>query len=298
MIFPLLLTCAREVILKATEYTRRQRVFANEGGTMEAVGTNSAVVAWKLDSPVVHIGGSWNNDQPTWDDFRQAINGDQTLIDNAVAAILSGPIRFNLNASQGNGMLLPHLAMVKTLTETLGNRAVLNLHDGDLNSAWTNLLAATRLVTAWDTEPVEISQLVRFTDTGLVFDTLWQALQTNGWTDGQLARLQAEWESANFFTNLPETAAFKRTSDAALCKQARQAPMSAPLLSPGIFPQLLRARTYSGLNSKGSAKTPIIANMAAMRMRKRFCYLTATGKWKLVMPSKLQPGRPCKSFQA
>jgi len=83
-------------------------------------------------------------------------------------------------------------------------------------------LAETRLMTAWEPEPVEISHLVRFADISLAFNAIWQALQTNGWADERLARLQQEWESVDFFTNLPETAAFKRASMAAECQQDRQ----------------------------------------------------------------------------
>ena len=143
-------------------------------------------------------------------------------MDAACAAILSGPIGFNLDAKGGNAIRLPHLAMMKNLTQTFGSRAVLALHDGNQERAWTNLLAATRLVTAWKTEPLEVSQLVRFGNTALAFNVTWQALQTNGWVDERLARLQREWESVDFFTNLPETAAFKRASMAAACQQDRQ----------------------------------------------------------------------------
>jgi hypothetical protein len=69
------------------------------------------------------------------------------------------------------------------------------------------------LVTAWNPEPVEFSHLVRFADTKLVFNATWQALQFENWTDEQLARLQREWESATFLTNLPETVAFRRACD-------------------------------------------------------------------------------------
>ncbi len=118
-------------------------------------------------------------------------------------------------------MLLPHLALLKNLTQILGDRTVLDLHEGNKDAAWTNLLAETRLVTAWETEPVEVSQLVRFGDTSLAFNAIWQALQTNSWPDEQLARLQQEWESVDFFTNLPETAAGKRASLAAECQWER-----------------------------------------------------------------------------
>jgi hypothetical protein len=77
--------------------------------------------------------------------------------------------------------------------------------------------AATRLVTAWNPEPVEISHRTRFDDAKLVFAAAWQILQTNGWTDDQLARLQQEWETADFLSSLPEIQAFKRAADLAVC---------------------------------------------------------------------------------
>ena len=214
---------AREAILKATVPDRRSEPFVNHPNLMEAMGTNSAVVVWKLDSLKKQY-RSWpdNSDQFAWEDYREVINANQPQIDAVGAAILSGPIRFNLDASHGNAMLLPHLAMLKNLTQMFGSRTVLDLHDGNLAAAWTNLMAATRLVTAWEPEPTEISHLVRFGDTSLVFNAIWQALQTNGWPEEQLARLQMEWQSADFFTHLPETAAFKRASDVAFCQQDRQ----------------------------------------------------------------------------
>jgi hypothetical protein len=119
-------------------------------------------------------------------------------------------------------MLLPHLDMLKYLTQELERRTILALHDRNLDAAWTNLMAATRLVTAWEPEPAEISRVVRFGDTSLAFNAIWQALQTHGWPDERLARLQTEWELVDFFTNLPETAAFKRASYVALCQQERR----------------------------------------------------------------------------
>ncbi len=61
-------------------------------------------------------------------------------------------------------MPLPHLAVLKNLTQELSSRLLLMLHDGDEGAAFTNLLAATRLVTTWKVEPLEISHLVLFSD--------------------------------------------------------------------------------------------------------------------------------------
>lgn len=208
----------RENILKATVLSRNSGPL-NDPNLMEIIGTNLAIVVWKQDS-LKKMNPSWSGDRDelTWDDFRKALDVNHTQVDAACDAVFSGPIAFNVDASRGSAMLLPHLAVLKNLAQTLGSRMVLALHDGDKNTAWTNLLAATRLVTAWKVEPAEISHLVQFATTKIIFDATWQALQTNNWPDEQLARLQTEWEAVNFFTNLPETAAFKRASDVAACE--------------------------------------------------------------------------------
>jgi hypothetical protein len=203
----------RENILKATAPNQSGAPMPEQQNLMEIVGTNSAIVVWKQDSlRRMYRSGPDEGDELTWSDFRDALAGNHLPVDAACEAVLSNPIAFNLDASHGSAMLLPHLALIKNLTQRLGSRLVLALHDGDEGGAFSNLLAATRLATAWRVEPVEISHLVRFADVKLVFAATWQALQTNHWPDDQLARLQAEWESVNFFTNLPETVAFQRAS--------------------------------------------------------------------------------------
>src|SRR5207245_60875 len=163
-----------------------------------------------------------------WLALRESLNENRAEMDAACAAALSGTIRFDLNASAGNAMLLPHLASLKNLIQMLANRAVLELHDGNKSAAWTNLLAASRLVTAYDPEPAEVSHLVRYSCATAAFNITWETLQAGGWADDQLADLQREWESVDFFKGLPETAAFKRASMVATCQLERQQPISRP----------------------------------------------------------------------
>jgi hypothetical protein len=209
--------------LKNTVSNRFSGSFPEHPNLLPPVGNDSARVVWKLDSlNRQNRSSSGDSDPLSWGEFRDAVNQNQPLYDPACQAILSGPIRFNLDANRGNNLLLPHLAVMKNLAQTFGDRTVLALHDGNQSAAWTNLLAATRLVTAYKPEPAETAHLVRFACTVLAYNATWQSLQTNGWTDDKLARLQAEWESVDFFTSLPETAAFTRASSAAACESDRQ----------------------------------------------------------------------------
>jgi hypothetical protein len=215
---------SREAILRATAPDRNDAPFADHPDLMEPAGGNQAVVVWEQDS-LRRQSPSWPDasDELTWEDFGEAIGQRQSQIDAACAASLAGPIQFNLDASAGNHMLLPHLALLKNLTQTLSDRAMLAVHDGNLKAAWTNLMAATRLVTAWNPEPAEISHRTRFENAKLVFDATWQVLQTNGWTDDQLARLQHEWETPDFLSNLPEIQAFRGASDVKLLEHDESA---------------------------------------------------------------------------
>jgi hypothetical protein len=51
-------------------------------------------------------------------------------------------------------------------------------------------------------EPLIICQLVRQACAAFAFNATWQALQAEGWSDGQLASLQAAWQSCNFVKDM------------------------------------------------------------------------------------------------
>ena len=202
---------------------------------MASVGSNSALVVWKLDK------FETNSGKDGWAALRQSLDDNREALDTACQAALSGPIRFDLDAKKGTGMLLRHLAPLRKLSQTLGSRTVLELHDQHQDAAWTNLLAATRLVTAWAPESCDISHLVHHVCATIVFNITWQALQADHWPDDRLARLQREWESVDFLKNLPETAAFSRASMVSVCQQERLQPRN-----PGIpLNELFRNPRYA-----------------------------------------------------
>jgi len=66
-------------------------------------------------------------------------------------------------------------------------------------------------------------------------------LPFGNWTDSQLAELQREWESVEFFAGLPETAAHNRAGAAAMCRLERQ----EPLEMGWIFKELVRSPRYA-----------------------------------------------------
>ena len=65
------------------------------------------------------------------------------------------------------------------------------------------------------------------------FNATWQAMQHRGWTEEQLATLQRNWESVDFFTNLAETVAFTRVFLVTGMEQDRIRRRPGPAAWPG-----------------------------------------------------------------
>ncbi|HTL19073.1 MAG TPA: hypothetical protein VL793_17670, partial [Patescibacteria group bacterium] len=182
---------------------------------LQPAGPDSAIVIWRLNTLKVP------RNPDLWPILRQELSANRERLDLAAAAAVSGPIRFEPLGSPKPNPALPYLADLKNLEISLNARTMLSLHDGDQANAWTNLLAASCLVTAYEPEPIDISQLVRFSCVTIAYDCLWNALQSQGWTDDQLAELQHRWETVDLWSSLPDTAAYSRASMAAICELER-----------------------------------------------------------------------------
>jgi hypothetical protein len=191
---------------------------------MRPVNSNSAMVTWNQENRDTDL----TNDY-FWSDLRNSLAERGALLDRASEAVLSGPFRFRTLLAS-NRDIAPDVFRARLLGSAIAARTILELHDQHHSAAWTNLLALTRLATAWDTEPMEISHFIRFRWVTLAQRVTWEALQAKDWTDSELAALQREWESPNFFVGLPETAALARASTIALCDYQRRNPPPGPTL--------------------------------------------------------------------
>jgi len=237
-----------------TSSLRRQTIL--QGGAAELlpmIGTESAELVWSKPS----LPGVRGED--LWPGLEEAFHEQREALDAACVAALSGPIRFELTATNGVAMLLRHLPAIRGLTQTLGTRAMLELRANHRDAAWTNLLAATRLITAYEPEPTDVSEIFRLGCVTTVYETTWQLLQAGGWSEARLAALQQEWEAVDFFKGLPETAAFSRAGMVAMCEYERRQPafqgmtlkqiLSSPRYSMPMLLGILRQVRY---HSQGS----------------------------------------------
>lgn len=192
---------------------------------MRPVSSNSAMITWTQEDPGIGVfTGNF------WSDLRETLAQRSLLLDHASEAVISAPFRFR-TVLDTNSQLAPDVVRARLLGSALGARAILELHDQHHAGVWTNLLALTRLVTAWQIEPMEISHSIRFRWVLTAQRVTWEALQAKGWSDDELALLQREWESPNFFNGLAETASLARASTIEFCSfQRHQPPPPGPTL--------------------------------------------------------------------
>ena len=190
------------------------------------VSDDTAAVIWKQNSLAIGSGTL------QWLGLRAMLGTNREALDAACDAAVSGPIRFDMDLSPSGDREDEHVPRLEALFWDLSYRGILELHDGNRDAAWSNLLAATRLVTAWEPEPDGLSRLLQSRMADETFADTWQALQFSNWPDARLAALQQEWESANFFTNLPEIAAFDRAEAVNYCQLlSKQPPFAGDSLS-------------------------------------------------------------------
>ena len=138
---------------------------------MQPVGTNVALRTVPLEkiSPPYPLYGQTNSDPDLWVLLEAEFDKCHKELNAASQALLAGEFQFEPQ-EQGGIFLLPYLGDMKKLSLAFSERAVLELHQHQPNEAFTNLLALTRLVTAWKPEPIEISHLVRFACVGIARD--------------------------------------------------------------------------------------------------------------------------------
>ena len=135
--------------MRGEDYARLAVLRQGRPGLLTSVGSNAAVVVWKEEKLAPATGQNpWmardQAEEDLWPALRDLLKEKQAVLDAACAAALAGPIRFHLDARHGADMLLPHLMRLRNLIQELGTRTVLELHDGNRDAAWTNVLASAR----------------------------------------------------------------------------------------------------------------------------------------------------------
>lgn len=172
---------------------------AGEPQSPDGLPPGRKAVLWRLDAWQTRDGAT-----NTWDNFARDLASVWEQLP-AVRAAFTNPVpRLVVDYTAGFNTLLPHLGPIKTFSQTLRCATLRDLREGNLEAALENLLTAKALLDLQRHEGLIISQLVRNAIGHLSLDTVWQALPAEGWSDAQLARLQAAWQEPEFIAGMAD----------------------------------------------------------------------------------------------
>jgi hypothetical protein len=118
----------------------------------------------------------------------------QPVLDEIQAATRRPYSRFNINYDSEipAGIFLPHLTVVKRLSQLFLLRADAELALGQTRPAFSDVKTGLYLSGTMKDEPFLVSGLVRTAILQLAYPSIWEGLAMHQWTDAQLAELETE----------------------------------------------------------------------------------------------------------
>jgi hypothetical protein len=190
--------------------------WSNSPSVMKYAGPGKALAAWQ--QPILPSSETTN----VWPGLRQEIEANADALAALHAVLRNAPtIAFDLNYNQGAGLLLGHLATLKSVSQWLALACVLDLHEGRTTNAFENLAALVVLGGKQGHEPLLIAELVRIAISAIGVSTTWEVLQSSDWSDDQLKALQTSWESIDWMSQAESALAMERATLAKAYAQAR-----------------------------------------------------------------------------
>jgi hypothetical protein len=149
------------------------------------------------------------NDPPgTWQDLQEQIRQAQPALQLVRSALKNPPAgpSYDVLAKWETCSSWPHNVVGQRRAAQALQAAVLSdLHKGDLEGAKENLVALAAFSKVGAEEPTLVNYMFRVAILGLSTEAAWDALQADGWTEGQLAALQQAFRCDHLLAQLPRT---------------------------------------------------------------------------------------------
>jgi len=197
---------------------------------MRSVIPGRARVTWR--EPDIRADRSTNQ----WNDLAAELEQNSRVLEEIRGLLGGTEFSFNLDYKQGFNLLLPHLAKIKGVAQRLSAATLCDLHNGKFSEAAANLGALLRLPEVVRDEPLVISQLVRIAIAAIAIGPTWEALQSESWTDEQLARFHKGWESLEFLQAMERAIEMERAVGIETIERLRRSSAERKLIfSTGSF---------------------------------------------------------------
>jgi hypothetical protein len=110
--------------------------------------------------------------------------------------------RFGLPSPDLIAVVLPHLSIIKSFSQTFRIKALAELAASNPDAAMEDVLAGFRLANTLREEPFLIATLVEFAVADLSVQPLWEGLVRHQWQDRHLAACQVELARLNFVADM------------------------------------------------------------------------------------------------
>ena len=166
----------------------------------------------------------------------------QPALDELRAAAKRPHVRYPIDYKLDDpfSILLPHLAKIKRLVQTVRLQANANLAAGRIDDAFADVMFMLWLTDSMHGEPFLIDQLVRIACLQITMQPLWEGLAEHKWTDAQLQQLQQRLRQFDFVTDMIGPMGSERAASVGvihrLARDSRSRPGIADLFDMGNQP--------------------------------------------------------------
>jgi hypothetical protein len=159
---------------------------------MKLTPSGRAIVCFEEDE--------WVDDNTTnvWDELAKDLEANAATLDRIRTALDKPVLDNQVDLSLAPNVKMSQLAPAKALTYWFGAECQLALHQGRTREALRGLLAQIQIPRLLAEDRLLISELVRIAIAAVARTDTWEALQADGCTDEDLARVQQAWASQSF----------------------------------------------------------------------------------------------------
>ncbi|HSH94023.1 MAG TPA: hypothetical protein VK968_07745, partial [Roseimicrobium sp.] len=130
-----------------------------------------------------------------WAAFGQRIDTDRPALASLRELLHHPPLAGNTDHLRMiHGEASPKYAGSRMKALALNDGMIWALHSGDLDAATDNLIALSALAKSSRLDAPLVPQMIRVAIEGIGTAGLWDVVQSDGWTEPQLRRLQEAWQ--------------------------------------------------------------------------------------------------------
>ena len=184
---------------------------------MLSIKPGVARVAWR-EPQLMETGDPGKPVTNLWRALRDALRTNEQTLGELRRLVDKGGIDFIEDYSLANLNDYTHLIKTREAITDLAARAILELHEGRWQEALLDLESCGTVRQLVAKDPIMIDQLMLYGYMSVEAEASWEALQAGGWTDGELAQLQHQWDHADILATAALSLAMERARAPMACR--------------------------------------------------------------------------------